>query len=251
MTKALALALLCAASPAVAGVASSARVESVPDSLTTPLTSASGSATPLLASPSLAPGLVPALAPSAVPQIYERISAALLPAGDRGEGSRNQLKAYLDAGDYSRVRTYFKDRMLADFTARQPLSVRAMNKIPAARKSERFREGTELGRVQDAFGKLDLPDSEPVRALNAGLTELQEAQDKAELDAGLQRFFDGVRRRRDAGEISSLYARFAIGEAAKPINATSAVDENAKRRIHARLGDEMRGYDSAPPTLGR
>lgn len=170
----------------------------------------------------------------------------LLPAGPRGEGSRNQLAAYLDAGDYGRIQTYFKNRLLPTYAASQPLSVRALAKV--APNSARFREGTELGRVTTAFKALDRPDSAPVAALNAQLAALRDAETPAEMSAGFDALFDGVRRRRQSGEISELYARFVLGEAAKPVN-DSSLDDTRKKAAHARLGAEMQLYSSNPPTL--
>lgn len=209
------LAVLFFASPALAGVAE------VPVDLVKPLSTYS--AAPLYQS------LMP-----------------LLPAGPRGDGSRNQLAAYLDAGDYGRIQTYFKDRLLPNYTAAQPLTVRALAKV--APNSERFKQGTELGRVTTAFKALDRPDSAPVAALNAQLASLKHAETPAEMSAGLDALFDGVRRRQQSGEISELYARFVIGEAAKPVN-DSSLDENRKKSFHARLGAAMQSYSSAPPTL--
>jgi hypothetical protein len=193
----------------------------------------------------MVPGdLVSPLSSSSLAPIYQSV-ATLLPAGSLGDGSRGQLAAYLDAGDYGRVQTYFKDRMLPAFAAKQPLAVRALALVAPA--SARFRESTELGRVTAAFDALKRPDSPPVTALNEQLNGLSGA-DPAEMSAGLERLFDGIRRRSQAGEISELYARFVLGEAAKPVNA-SAIDEARKRSFHARLGAEMGSYSSEPPRL--
>lgn len=210
------LAALLLAAPARAGV-----IAKVPGDLVAPLSSAS-------------------LAP-----LYQSVST-LLPAGSLGDGSRGQLAAYLDAGDYGRVQTYFRDRLLPVFAEKQPLAVRALARV--APNSVRFREGTELGRVTASFEALERPDSPPVAALNEQLRGLGDAEDPAEMGAGLDRLFDGLRRRREAGDISELYARFVLGEAAKPVNA-SALDAERKKSVHARLGAEMKRYSSEPPRL--
>jgi len=189
--------------------------------------------------------LVAPLSSASLAPIYQTVSA-LLPPGPHGDGSRNQLAAYLNAGDYTRVQTYFRDRMLPDFAAKQPLTVRALARV--APNSERFREGTELGRVTAAFQTLERPDSIPVAALNEQLRELGDIDDPVEMAAGISRLFDGLRRRREAGEISELYARFVIGEAAKPLN-NSTLDAERKQSLHARLGTEMKSYSSEPPRL--
>lgn len=170
----------------------------------------------------------------------------LLPAGPLGDGSRGQLAAYIDAGDYGRVQTYFRNRLLPAFIEAQPVTVRALGKI--APNSARFREGTELGRVTAAFQTLERPDSPPVAALNAQLLGLGDAEDPAGMGSALDALFDGLRRRREAGEISELYARFVLGEAAKPVNG-SGLDAQRKKAFHARLGAEMKSYSSTPPNL--
>lgn len=191
------------------------------------------------------PDLAAPLSPASLAPIYQSVSA-LLPPGPRGDGSRGQLAAYLDAGDYARVQTYFKDRMLPAFAASQPLAVRALAKV--APGSARFREGTQLGRVTAAFDALKRPDSAPVAALNEQLRDMGRAADPAEMSAAIDRLFDGVRRRRDAGEISELYARFVLGEAAKPVNG-SPLDEARKKSLNSRLGAEMGRYSSEPPPI--
>lgn len=189
--------------------------------------------------------LVAPLSSASLAPIYQNVSV-LLPAGPLGDGSRGQLAAYLDAGDYGRVRTYFRDRLLPVFAEKQPLAVRALARV--APGSARFREGTELGRATAAFEALERPDAPPVAALNEQLRGLGDAEDPAEMSAGLDRLFDGLRRRREAGEISELYARFVLGEAAKPVNA-AALDPERRKSAHARLGAEMRRYSSDPPRL--
>jgi len=189
--------------------------------------------------------LVAPLSSASLVPIYQNIST-LLPSGPLGDGSRGQLAAYLDAGDYGRVQTYFRARLLPVYAAKQPLAVRALAKV--APQSARFREGTELGRVTAAFDALDRPDSAPVAALNEQLSGLGDLSDPSEMGAGLDKLFDGLRRRRDAGEISELYARFVLGEAAKPVNG-SALGAESKKAVHARLGAEMKRYSSTPPRL--
>ncbi len=144
------------------------------------------------------------------------------------------------------MQTYFRDRLLPAFSAKQPIAARALATI--APNSARFREGTELGRVTFAFKALERPDSAPVAALNEQLRGLGDAGDSAEMGAGLDKLFDGLQRRREAGEISELYARFVLGEASKPVNA-SGLDEARKKAVLARLGAEMRRYSSEPPRL--
>lgn len=189
--------------------------------------------------------LVAPLSSASLAPIYQGVSL-LLPSGNLGAGSRGQLAAYLDAGDYSRVQTYFRDRMLPGFAAKQPIAARALARV--APNSARFLEGTALGRVTAAFQALERPDSAPVAALNEQLRGLGDAADPAEMGAGLDRLFDGLQRRREAGEISELYARFVLGEASKPVNA-SVLDEARKRAVFARLGAEMQRYSSEPPRL--
>lgn len=189
--------------------------------------------------------LVAPLTTAAPAPLYQTLSV-LLPAGPLGDGSRGQLAAYLDAGDYGRVQTYFQNRLMPAFVKAQPLTARALAKV--APNSERFREGTELGRVTAAFQALERPDSPPVAALNEQLKGLGDAADPAEMGAGLDKLFDGIRRRKEAGEISELYARFVLGEAAKPVNG-SDLDPASKKTVHARLGAEMKRYSSTPPNL--
>lgn len=189
--------------------------------------------------------LVAPLSTAAPAPLFQTLSP-LLPAGPLGDGSRGQLAAYLDAGDYGRVQTYFRNRLLPAFVEAQPIGVRALAKV--APNSTRFREGTELGRVTAAFQTLERPDSPPVAALNAQLVGLGDAENPAEMGEGLDALFDGIRRRREAGEISELYARFVLGEAAKPVNG-SALDTEKKKAAHARLGAEMKRYSSTPPNL--
>lgn len=209
------LAVLLVAAPASAGV-----IATVPGDLVAPLSSAS---------------ILP---------VYNQI-ATLLPPGPRGEGGRIQLAAYLDAGDYTRINTYFRDRMLPAFQARQPIAVKALARI--APNSARF-QATELGKMNAAFDKINVPDSNPVQALNARLRKMEEAGDPAEMSAAIDALFDGVRKSRQAGEISELYARFVLGEAAKPVNG-SGLDEAKKKSFNARLGAEMGTYSSEPPVL--
>lgn len=177
--------------------------------------------------------------------IFQTLSP-LLPSGPLGDGSRGQLAAYLDAGDYGRVQTYFRNRLMPAYIEAQPIGVRALAKV--APNSTRFREGTELGRVTAAFQTLERPDSPPVAALNEQLKGLGDVDDPAEMGEGLDKLFDGLRRRRESGEISELYARFVLGEAAKPVNA-SGLDSERKKAFHARLGAEMKRYSSVPPQL--
>lgn len=189
--------------------------------------------------------LVAPLKTSSFVPIYNQLST-LLPAGAAGEGGRVQLAAYLDAGDYTRINTYFRDRLLPAFAEKQPITVKALARL--APNSARFREGTELGRMTAAFDAIKLPDSSPVQALNARLGKMERAGDPAEMAASIDALFDGVRRERAAGEISELYARFVIGEAAKPVNG-SDLDPAKKKAFHARLGAEMAKYSSEPPAL--
>jgi hypothetical protein len=190
--------------------------------------------------------IVAPLSTVSVGPIYQSLTTSLLPSGPLGDGSRGQLAAYLDAGDYTRIQTYFQAHLLPAFAAKQPVTVRALAAV--APNSSRFREGTELGRVTAAFDALKRPDSVPVAALNAQLDELQSHDDPAEMGAGLDKLFDGLRRRREAGEISELYARFVLGEASKPVNA-SGLDSAGKKAVLARLGAEMKSYSSEPPRL--
>ncbi len=189
--------------------------------------------------------LVAPLSAMSLAPIYQNVSL-ILPSGALGDGSRGQLAAYLNAGDYTRVQTYFRDRILPVFAAKQPIAARALARV--APNSARFREGTALGRVTAAFQELERPDSPPVAALNEQLRGLGVVGDPAEMSAGLDKLFDGLQRRREAGEISELYARFVLGEASKPVNA-SGLDESRKKAALARLGAEMRSYSSEPPRL--
>lgn len=211
--RAIPLALLLAA-PASAGVVS------VPGDLVAPLSSAS---------------ILP---------VYNQI-ATLLPSGPMGAGGRVQLAAYLDAGDYARVNTYFRDRLLPAFQQKQPITVKALERI--APNSARF-QATELGKMKAAFDKIKIPDSNPVQELNAQLKKMEQAEDPAEMGASIDALFDGIRRKRQAGEISELYARFVLGEAAKPVN-DSEFDPAKKKALNARLGAEMGTYSSEPPAL--
>lgn len=189
--------------------------------------------------------LVSPLSTASVLPVYNQI-ATLLPSGPQGQGGRVQLAAYLDAGDYARVNAYFRDRLMPAFAERQPIAAKALARF--APNSAKFREGTELGRMTAAFDKINIPDSNPVQELNARLKKMEQAEDPLEMGASIDALFDGIRRKREAGEISELYARFVIGEAAKPVNA-SELDAARKKAFHARLGAEMGRYSSEPPAL--
>lgn len=188
--------------------------------------------------------LVAPLSSASVVPIYNQI-ATLLPSGPQGAGGRVQLAAYLDAGDYTRINTYFRDRLLPAFQQKQPITVKALERL--APNSARF-QATELGKMNAAFEKIKVPDSNPVQELNAQLKKMEQAEDPVEMGASIDALFDGIRRKRAAGEISELYARFVLGEAAKPVNG-SELDPAKKKALNARLGAEMGHYSSEPPVL--